>query len=239
MTTTETTDETRRNALQLAAEVGDAAAAKQLKIPAATIRTWRKREADAANAELSSEPLTAAEVWRTARQARAAYEQAMTRRDHLNAQRLATVYGVAIDKARAIETSITEREAWLAKAGAALSSVVAVTLDALFDDLGVRYEASAAVRQVIRHHLVAMDQRFAQLDSSSQAAESTYVAPARDAAAARAAVLASLQAEAKRERASELIGSAESENDSEVTVKRRKPKAAWRPVTKHDRKLGD
>jgi hypothetical protein len=49
----------------------------------------------------------------------------MNQRDHLNAQRLAAVYGVANDQAGAIQRSTTERDALVAKLSAAVAHVVA------------------------------------------------------------------------------------------------------------------
>lgn len=151
-------EQTRLRALELAEELGPMQAARELDIPAATLKSWRQQRGLAgppsgADPESWAEKKRegAGETWATARAALERVKVLIEEGDERKAKDAALTMAILLDKSAALEQASALAEERQAKLAEAQAGAIADALAAVLDDLGI--PRSDAIRDLIAHRL--------------------------------------------------------------------------------------
>ena len=150
----------KREALQLADELGSAEASRRTGVPASTIRMWRSRARTRGSAtdikpkvaetgrERQIDPARGARgTWRVAERATRAALEAIDSGDTLAAQRLMVTAGIAADKTGQLEEAAGRAEERQARISLVQAETIATVLHLALEGIGL--PAGAATKRVI------------------------------------------------------------------------------------------
>jgi transposase-like protein len=154
------TDAQKAQALQRADEVGAAAAARELGIPAATIRSWRLRSGKAGPPS-GADPVDwaerkragAEEAWETAQEALAEVKRLLKTDKTADAQRAALTMAILTDKSGVLELAAAQADARRAELAQEDAKLVVELIERVLRDLGIRFHPGSPVAKLFGAYL--------------------------------------------------------------------------------------